>query len=522
MRAQINTENNYIILAGYDLPSSIQEAAAQFANTVLASMNANAAETAGVEVMWFRATPDKRNQDVIFQSYTLYGVEDCPLTFKAMYSDTGYDDGAITYNIMGLNFAIPMTMDIALKTWETVTGNDGTIPQEHDIVFIPMTRKLMEVVSMTPVKQLGGQLTSYKVNLGIYKPTRSRIVGENLKESITNSTTNLDERFGEDIERTLKDIVDPDQLSIHTSDSQDEQKKVNPQREEGVMLKFKSIIDEDIIVDGHTVARSYYNLDQTSRVVVEYNREDNFTKEDNRCLSFWLRLHENSGDVVKNLKNISLETINGKYYLITTTGKNFKEGDDVLIKRGVITISGKIVGENRIQIDSTVAKKLAKMNPNWYTMPGFAMYKGDAVNIISGSTFSISVKGGCVLCIKDGDNECNIQFSSQMTEMRWYGLVVNYGEKFSVDVYSTEGNFKRIEHIEEIDNNVYSEVKTGKLMLTAGNADLTNIRLYTVYNKEIDKQIEDLLSYNAKNDSYAIVNDSADIYLNKEYVGRQH
>ena len=150
------------------------------------------------------------------------------------------------------------------------------------------------------------------------------------------------------------------------------------------------------------------------------------------------------------------------------------------------------------------------------------MYKGDTVNIISGSTFSISIKGGCVLCVKDGDNECNIQLSSQMTEMRWYGFVVNYGEKFSVDVYSSEGSFKRIEHIEEIENNVYGEVKTGKLMLTAGNADLTNIRLYTVYNKEIDKQIEDLLSYNTKNDSYAIVNDSADIYLNKEYVGRQH
>lgn len=509
-------------MAGYDLPSSIQEAAAQFANTVLASMNANAAETAGVDVMWFRATPDKRNQDVIFQSYTLYGVEDCPLTFKAMYSDTGYDDGAITYNIMGLNFAIPMTMDIALKTWEEVTGNDGTIPQEHDIVFIPMTRKLMEVVSMTPVKQLGGQLTSYKVNLGIYKPTRSRIVGENLKESIASSTTNLDERFGEDIERTLKNIVDPDQLSIHTSDSQDEQKKVVPQREDGISLMVKSIIDEDIIVDGHTVSRSYYNLEQNTNTIVEYNREDKFTKNDGRCLSFWLRLHEKDDKMVKNIKNTNLESYGNKYYLITTTGKNFQIGDDVLIKRGVIAISGKVVDKNRILLDSNVVKKLMKMNSNWYIMPGFAMYKGNTVNIISGSSFSISVKGGCILCIKNGENECNIQFSSQLAEMKWYGFVINYGSKFSVDIYSAEGGFRRMEHTEEIDNNVYEEVDTGKLALTPGSADLTNIRLYTVHNKEIDKQIEDLLSYNAKNDSYAIINDSADIYLNKEYVGRQH
>jgi hypothetical protein len=151
--------------------------------------------------------------------YTLYGVEDCPLSFKAMYADNSYDDAAITYNIMGINFNVPMTIDIALETWKTATGDDGTIPQKGDIVFIPMTRKLMEVVSMQPVKQLGGQLTSYKVNLSIYTPTRNRIVGEQLKESIKENTTNLMERFGEDIHTNVEDIVDDNQLSLFDSTS---------------------------------------------------------------------------------------------------------------------------------------------------------------------------------------------------------------------------------------------------------------------------------------------------------------
>ena len=509
-------------MAGYDLPASIQEAAAQFANTIVASMNADVAETAGVEVMWFRATPDKRNQDVIFQAYTLYGVEDCPLVFKALYSDTGYDDGAITYNIMGLNFSIPLTLDIALKTWEDITGNDGTIPQEHDVVFIPMTRKLMEVVSMTPVKQIGGQLTSYKVNLGIYKPARSRIVGENLKESIANSTTNLDERFGEDIERTLKNIVDPDQLSIHTSDSQDEQKKVIPDRNGGVSLNINSIVTENIIVDGHTISKSHYNLNQKSEIVVEYKRGDSFTKEDWRCLSFWVRLHENTNVRMKNIKDASLEFSKGEYYLITTTGNKFPVGEDVLIKRGLINITGTIVEKNKIWLNKKIVKNLNRVNPEWYKMPGFILTSDDAVKIISGGQFAVSIKGGILLSIKNEDSECCIQMSAQMLESSWYGFVVNMGEKFSMDVYSPISQFKRIEHVEEIDNDIYDEVKIDKLKLMHSQADLTNIRLYTVSNTEIDKQMEDLLSYNAKNDSYAVINDSADIYLNKEYIGRQH
>ncbi|MBS7364214.1 MAG: hypothetical protein KIH03_10420 [Paludibacteraceae bacterium] len=507
----------------YNIPSSVQEAAAQFASTILASVNAAASETAGIDVMYFRATPDKRSQDVIFQAYTLYGVEDCPLTFRALYSDTGYDDGAITYNIMGLNFAIPMTMDIARKTWEEVTGNDGTIPQEHDIVFIPMTRKLMEVVSMTPVKQLGGQLTSYKVNLGIYKPTRSRLVGENLKDSIAQSTTNLDERFGEDIERTLKDIVDPDQLSIHTSDVKDEQKEVVPTRSnDSNLLDIRSIIDYDLIVDGHTIARSYYNMGTSSDVVVKYKRGDTFTKTDNRCLTLWVRLHDNPESSVKNIKDSSLSFTGGNYYLSTTIGKNFSTGENVVLKRGIITVHGKVVGSRRIKLNNDVVKKLNKMNENWYKMPGFALMRDNCVNLLSGKDFNVSIKGNDTVAIRQNESETIIQLSNPLKELFWYGLVINLGEQFSVDVYGTENGFERIENISGIDNKVYENVQVDNFYMEGSHADITNIRFYTVANTEIDKQITDLLSYNAKNDSYAIINDSADIYLNKPYVGRQH
>ena len=50
---------------------------------------------------------------------------------------------------------------------------------------------------------------------------------------------------------------------------------------------------------------------------------------------------------------------------------------------------------------------------------------------------------------------------------------------------------------------------------------MTNIRLYDVYNKELDKQITDIVTYNTPYDSHAIINDSADTPLNKPYTGVQ-
>ena len=507
-----------------NLTSSLQEAAARYANTILASLNASAAEMLGVDVMWFRATPDKRSQDVIFQSYTLYGVEDCPLSFRAVYTDTGYDEGAITYNIMGLNFNIPMTLDIALETWKKATENDGTIPQEKDIVFVPITRKLLQVASMTPVKSVGGQLTGYKVNLEIYKPMRSRIVGENLKDSIKENTTNLDERFGKEIDETLKDIVDDKQISKYTSTSEDIHKEVSKDINPETGKQEVSVIESyELIVDGHTVARNYYNMKTYGEVVVKYKTGDKFTKSDERCLSAWFRSKDNSNKTIKNVKssNTELEVVDGKCYILTTTGKNFKKGEEVIMSRGLISVPGVVVSSGRILINSELAKEFSKLNPRWYKLPGFTLSHCNTINLISGEDFSIRVLGLNMVSISAGENEKLIRLDKPMDAGKWYGIIINFGETFSVDVFKSETGLERIENIEDIENKIYDSIEIKNYRLISSDADITNIRLYNTFNKNIDKEILDLVSYNARNDSHAIINDSADTYLNKPYMGKQ-
>ena len=507
---------------------SIQEAAAQFANSVLKQINSAAAQMAGVEVFWFRATPNRRNQDVIFQAYTLYDVEPCPLQFKAVYSDAGYDEGSLTYNIMGLNFAVPMTLDIALGTWEAVTGNDGTIPQEHDIVFIPATRKLLEVASMTPVRQIGGQLTSYKVNLTIYKPTRSRIVGEELKNSIAESTTNLDERFGKDIDDNIKDIVDDDQISIYTSTDVDTKKTLTgTQSDESLFVDVRTTKMYELNVDGHLVARSYYDMNCKKDVVVRYKSGDTINKDDRRALSFWFRTQSfDTSGAIKNIKgDIAISVEGDKTYINTSVGSKFPVGSNIVIKRGKISIPGTIVSKGKIEVNGELITRLNKMSKTWYQMPGFAMMLDNKINILSGedssnNMFSVDIKGGDMVSLYMGGREKLIQMSNPFSELTWYGIILNYVGDITLDVFSSSPKLEKIEHI-EIGDEFSDEVKINNYYVKSSVADITNIRLYDTELLDIDKQLLDITSYNVKNDSRCIINDSADLYLNKEYYGRQ-
>lgn len=503
---------------------SIQESAIQFVSDILGNLNSAVTQVAGVDVMWFRLQPDKRSQDVIFQSYTLYGVEDCPISLKAMYSDNGYDDAAITYNIMGINFNVPMTLDIALNTWNEATGNDGTIPQKGDIVFITITRKLMEVVSMQPVKQLGGQLTSYKVNLSIYTPTRNRIVGEQLKDSIINNTTNLMDAFKDDIHDNIDNIVDDNQLSLFNSTSKDKYKKVQATKtKNNSKLDIRTIVSEDITIDGHIVARNHYNLDATVKHIVDYKKQDIVSVENERCLSCWFRIKDVKNTAIKNIKNgLSITKENGEYFINLSVGNKFQVNEDVVIKRGSIVIPGVVVDKAKIKVNGDLITKFNKSVPNWTEMCGFVLTSDSVIGLLNSDVFNIYIKGGQMISISTQDEEVLVPMSSEITTNKWYGVVVNFGDDFSVDLFTTiEGKLTNVSSVSDISNEIYDNIDIEHYYIKPSNGDLTNIRLYDTFNKEIDKQLTDLVSYNVKNNHHTIINDGADTYLNKEYIGRQ-
>lgn len=500
-----------------------------FANTITASLNSAIADTMGVEVMWFRLIPDKRNQDVIFQSYTLFGVEDCPLVFNAMYSDAGYDDAAITYNIMGLEYSVPLTLEIPIQTWQNITNNDGTLPQRGDIVFIPISNKLVEVVSMTPVKAIAAQITTYKVNCSIYKPTRSRIVGDNLRTSIEQNTVNLDSRFGKDIENTFANVVDDNQLSIFNSSSRDEHKEVTPTNDPAEDLltarEVKNIISEDLMIDGHIVASSYYDMNINDEVVVKYKHDkDIWSSSSERCLSCWINIKDT--DPLKNIKELESE---GENYIKigSFSGKRFHAGTPVVIERGNIVIYGVVEesAEYKVKVYPGIIKGLNKNISNWKSLQGYTIRKDNVINILTGKgnnyDFSIDLKANNYIIFSFGDKQIVCQLQSKLKTGNWYGLVLNIGSNINIDVFEGMPVLRKMFGLSNIKNKNVLDNEIEQYIIKSSPSYLTNIRLYDVSNTDLDKQITDLVSFNTPYNSHAIINDSAEQYINKIYIGQQ-
>ena len=127
-----------------------------------------------------------------------------------------------------------------------------------------------------------------------------------------------------------------------------------------------------------------------------------------------------------------------------------------------------------------------------------------------------------MISISTSEEESLISISEDIKTNKWYGVIINFGNNFSVDLYTTvDDKLTRISSVDNITNEIYESVEIENYYINSSNGNITNIRLYNSFNKEIDKQLTDLVSYNIRNDHNAIINDSADTYLNKEYKGRQ-
>lgn len=502
---------------------SIQETAIDFANSIYKELNKSISDTMGVEVMWFRAIPDKKNSDVIFQTYTLYGVEDCPLIFNAMYSDTGYDDAALTYNIMGISYAIPMTLEIPIATWEETTNKDGSLPQQYDIVFIPISQKLLEVASMTPIKKIGAQLTAYKVNLTAYKPKRNRLVGENLKESIEENTVNRDDLFGEEIEREILNVVDDHQLSLTSSTIKDQYKEVSLDlSDDSGVLDVTSIVTHDLIVDGHTVSRNYYNTESVNNYIVKYKVNDKFNNTEQRTFSCWIRLTDiDTSQHIKNIKEMSLSSDKNGTYIITKLGTKFKKGDNIIIKRGMIKIPGIVINSSKIKVNENLIKKYNKSNPTWINAPGFVATLDNVTTLLKSDNLTLSIKGESFISIITNGNECVTQLSTDIKRHEWYGIMISLGKYISIDVFTKTNGLEQQDSITNIKNDIFVDVEYSNPVIPNGHANITNIRLCKGIYNNIDKKIKEFVSYTVKNDSLYIINDDAMTFLPKEFKGNQ-
>ena len=507
------------------------------------TMNNVANKMFGIEARWFRAVPQQRSKDVIFQEYTLYCVDDTPLCLKVVVPDGNFPDSNYQFDMMGLEYNIPTEIQIDKKYWEEIAGF-GTAPQKKDIVYLPLPNKLFQVESSYLKRGFMEQETTWMVNLIKYMPEAARKEGEELVETIDKYTVSQEELFGERLEADKEKITDPRQMSPMLSTSEDQYKEIDDN------LK---ILSYNLDFHGIVVAESIYDMN-TSEVfnAIQYkNSADEITEKCDRGITIWLNSRKTDA---KEYDLLPVDLSTGEYIKFVDTltppanckikikgSRRYGIDDTFVISRSEqMNLYAKVIDDNEAnlgvyycQIDQGVIDHLNSIDSAWNTkkFKNWKMQVKDPITILDGinettTGFVVTLNADQYIKINYGTQEHIASLENRIDEGEWYGLVVNIGNSWGqYNIHLWKPNL--LDSDAKLQSVFYETLpftpeytQVDRYTVDKSPAYLTNIRLFDSTIEE-ERQVEELLSYFTQNADKALILDNADPRFRAPYISQQ-
>ena len=486
----------------------------------------------GIEARWFRAVPQQRSKDVIFQEYTLSSVEEDPLCLKVVVPDGNFPDSNYQYDLMGLEYQVPTEIQIDKKYWEEVAGF-GTGPQKKDVVYLPLPNKLYDVESSFLKRGFMEQETTWVINLIKHQEEASRKEGDALKETIDQYTVSEKELFGIKIAADIENLTIKKQMSPLSSTSEDPYK---------VMDTDLKTIPYDLDVYGIIVAESIYDLNTSdSSIAVTYkNSSDIILASADRSITAWINPNLNTPKEY-NILSITPDT-SATYFDIRVHGTQiFNEADTFTIYRSDqlnsyatvtrVSTSSSIDIVYECKMDQPVINHLNDIQYQWWTKPNWKMRIERPITILHGR----NERNTGLVATVNADQYIKINFGSQehisimdekIEKGNWYGFVINIGnswEQYNVHVWKpslvyTDNKLQSVFY--ETLPFTSETIDVEEYIINKSNSYVTNIRFFN-FTFEEEKQTQELLSYFTQNASRALILDNADSRLKIPYISQQ-
>lgn len=529
-----NTQNvggleiNYSATGAEILNPNLALSAVQTFNT----FNNVANKMFGIEARWFRAVPQQRSKDVIFQEYTLYCVEDTPLCLKVIVPDGNFPDSNYQYDLMGMEYNIPTEIQIDKKYWEEIAGF-GTAPQKKDIVYLPLPNKLYQVESSYLKRGFMEQETTWVVNLIKYMPEAARKEGDGLKETMDHYTVSEESLFGERLEEDITKLVDDKQMSPLTTTSEDKYKELD---------KKLKILSHNLDIYGIVVAESIYDLYTSDlfNAVTYKNSKDIISNTCDRSITAWVnsRVDEGNEYEVRKLELKSGLTPPANYVVTIRGNKRFGIGDSfVIYKSEQLNLYAKVIDDNEasngryyVLIDDDVISHLNSVKIDW-SSGTWKMRVKDPITILDGinnsnTGFVVTLNADQYIKINYGSQEHIAVLPDKLTQGKWYGVVVNIGNswnQYNVHVWQ-ESTSDRVGKLQSVFYETLpftpEETTVDKYTIDRSYSYMTNIRLFDSTIEE-EKQVQELLSYFTQNADKALILDNADPRFRAPYISKQ-
>jgi len=536
----------------YDIANKLTSASRDYN-----AMNSLVNQLLGYETRWFRAVPQQRSKDVIFQEYTLSNVAEEPLCIKVVLPSGMPPDSKYNFDLMGVEYEVPLEIQIDKKYWESLAGF-GTAPQKKDIVYFVISNKIFEVESAYLLRGFMEQETTWKLNLKKYQPTASRKESPALQETIDKYTVSVEELFGEAINNDVKKLVDDQQFNANNSMTKDKYKSFD------VSL---NTISKSIEMYGTVVAQSFYDL-QSSYLynAIAYNTEDLISKTSDRSIISWImprtipEIHKDYNVTIitpiafPSNYDVSLfyaydaSLFNVANYSVTLNSpvslSQIQIDDYVNITRkGALNFYAKVVAIStnpltfHCLVNAFVQEDLTTIKSDWNTQTGYKLTVKapisilDGVNDFSEHVFSINVFANQYVAINYGHTYSDedayvIRLDEKLYDDEWYGIVINIGntwQQYNIYVYKKHESDKnaKLQSVFNQTLRLYPEdIAVNQYTINRSPAYLTNLRLYNTTIEE-EKISNELLSYFTQDGDQVIIADNADPRLRLPYITRQ-
>ena len=486
----------------------------------------------GLDARWFRAVPQQRGQDVMFKEYTLSNVAKDPVCLKVLLPDGNFPDSQYNFDLMGLEYEVPLTIHIDKKYWEEKAGF-GTAPQKKDVVYLTLPNKLYQVESSFLDRGFMEQETTWVINLRKFQTEAARRESDDLKDTLDLYTVGEEEIFGKLQDKEAEKITNPKQFSQFNSTSRDQYK---------VLDDDLVVISQNIEFFGIVAAESFYDMSTTGVYEgVAYNEGDDLTETSDRAVTAWIRHQTFTGkeyNIISIIKDDTI-TVPANYRVRVSTARRFEIGETFVISNTgalnfyaeIIDDSAAIDGTYYCRIDGDVVDYLAAIKTDWTTAKGYKLIVREPVTVLNGinstdTGFRIRVYANQFVKINYGTQTHVIALGSKMNDEEWYGIVVNIGNtwgQYNVYIWE-EWPGDRINKIRIKDSKTVPltvECTTvEKYTINKANAYITNIRLFNTTIEE-ENQAPELLSYFSKDADQAIILDNADPRKTLPYISKQ-
>jgi len=487
----------------------------------------------GIDARWFRAVPQQRSKDIMFKEYTLSCVEETPLCLRVVVANGTMPDSNYQYDLMGLEYNVPVEIQIDKKYWEEIAGF-GTAPQKKDIVYLAMPNKLYQVESSYLKRGFMEQETTWVCNLRKYTPEASRREGDALKETIDKYTISEQELFGDAQEYERMKLTDKRQMSPFNSTERDQFKELDDNLR---------VIPTNVEIYGTIVAQGFYDMASSSMYnAVEYKSPvgDEIKPTYDRAITAWINPQpvDESYEVVWIQEDLTLTP--PANYKIKIKGPRRFAVDDVFVisKSGSLNFYAKVIDDGYsstgvywCRIESSVVSHMNSVKPNWSSQLGYKAKLKNPITLLDGintstSGFAVTIAANQYVKIQYGTQEHMAILDTQLTDNTWYGVVVNIGNSWNqYNVYVWE------QHPSDLDAKIrvkfYSTIPftpeyttVQKYTVNKSPSYVTNIRLFKTTIEE-ENQPKELLSYFTKDSDQALILDSCDIRFRAPYISKQ-